>query len=55
MRALLLACRVAAAPALGAPPQAPSAQAQSLQFPAAVEQVLVDAVVLDRDGTPVGG
>ncbi len=54
MRALLLACAVTApALALGAPPQAPPGQAP--RFPAAVEEVLVDVVVDDRESTPVGG
>src|SRR5512143_433108 len=53
MRALLLACSVTAAPALAVVAPPPSGQAP--RFPSTVEQVLVDVVVLDRDGAPVGG
>ena len=33
----------------------PQVPGQATSFPAAVEEVLVDVVVADRDGTPVGG
>lgn len=53
MRAVLVAGVVAASVPLGALAQPPPSQAP--RFPAAVEEVLVDVVVVDRDGTPVGG
>jgi len=55
MRAALVACAVTAAIVVARPalPQAPAGQAP--RFPAAVEEVLVDVVVDDREGTPVGG
>jgi VWFA-related protein len=54
MRAVLIACATAAvAIAPGVRAQTPSSQAP--KFPAAVEEVLVDVAVSDRDGAAVGG
>jgi VWFA-related protein len=53
MRGVLVACVVAATVPPGARAQPPSGEAP--RFPAAVEEVLVDVVVVDRDGAPVGG
>ena len=53
MRAVLVACVVAATVPPGARAQPPSGEAP--RFPAAVEEVLVDVVVADRDGTSIGG
>jgi VWFA-related protein len=53
MRAVLVAGVLAATVPFGARAQTPSGEAP--RFPAAVEEVLVDVVVVDRDGNPIGG
>jgi VWFA-related protein len=55
MRDPLVACAVTAAIAVPLPTLAQPPPGQAPRFPAAVEEVLVDCVVVDRDGTPVGG
>jgi len=54
MRVFVGVC-VSAAVIAVSPADAQKAPDQAARFPAAVEEVLVDVVVADRDGNPVGG
>jgi VWFA-related protein len=55
MRASLVAYAVTAATAAASPARSQPPPGQAPRFPAAVEEVLVDVVVVDGDGAPVGG